>query len=415
MEGYDDTRNIGSPDRLTKSRALNIPRAARVERIRPSATVGITSRAIALRARGQDIISLSVGEPDFATPEHIRQAAVEAIGAGATKYTALEGTRELRLAIQRKFQAENGLDYGFDQILVSNGAKQSCFNLCLALLEPGNEAIVPAPYWVSYPDMVRFAGAEPVVVATTAMDGFLLRPDALAAAITPATRLLILNSPGNPTGATYDESELAALGKVLEAHPQVVVLSDEIYEHIQWSGEPYASFAAAAPACFERTVTVNGLSKAYAMSGWRIGYAAGPAELIGAMAAIQSQSTTNACSISQAAAVTALTGDQTCVRQMCQEFRRRHDVVQPLLDAIPGIRCAPTSGAFYLFADVRGVIAGKALNDDVEFCERLLETGGVALVPGSAFGAPGYVRISFAASLPTLEMAIERIRQFAVA
>jgi aspartate aminotransferase len=260
--------------------------------------------------------------------------------------------------------------------------------------------------------MVRLANATPVIVPTTAERGFLMQPEALAAAITPATRLVILNSPSNPTGATYPREALAALGKVIERHPRIVVLSDEIYEHIQWTGAPYASFAAACPALTARTVTINGMSKAYAMSGWRIGYAAGPQELIRAMATLQSQSTTNACSISQAAAVAALDGDQDCVRRMCREFQQRHDVVQPLLAAIPGIRCRPVSGAFYLFADVSAALERKGLRNDVEFCEQLLESTGVALVPGSAFGAPGYVRISFAASLETLRAAVDRLSRF---
>jgi aspartate aminotransferase len=391
---------------------VSIPLAARVQRIAPSATVGMTARALALKAEGRDIISLSVGEPDFPTPSHICEAAVAAIAAGATKYTALEGTRELKGAIQRKLERENGLRYSPDQILVSSGAKQSCFNLCLALLDKGDEAIIPAPYWVSYPDMVRLANAKPVIVSTSADQGFLMNPEALAAAITPATRLVILNSPSNPTGATYPRDALAALGKVLEQHPRIVVLSDEIYEHIQWKGAPYASFASACPAIADRTVTINGMSKAYAMSGWRIGYAAGPRDLIRAMATLQSQSTTNACSISQAAAVAALDGDQECVRRMCREFRQRHDAVQPMLAAIPGIRCGKVSGAFYLFADVSVAMQRKGMKDDVDFCEQLLEAKGVALVPGTAFGAPGYVRISFAASLETLRAAIGRLSSF---
>lgn len=392
---------------------MSIPLAARVQRIAPSATVGMTARALALKAEGRDIISLSVGEPDFPTPPHICEAAVAAIAAGATKYTALEGTRELKAAIRRKLERENELRYSADQILVSSGAKQACFNLCLALLDKGDEAIIPAPYWVSYPDMVRLANAQPVIVSTSADQGFLMDPDALAAAITPATRLVILNSPSNPTGATYPRDALAALGKVIERHPRIVVLSDEIYEHIQWTGAPYSSFAAACPALANRTVTINGMSKAYAMSGWRIGYAAGPRDLIRAMATLQSQSTTNACSISQAAAVVALDGDQECVRRMCHEFQQRHDVVQPMLSAIPGIRCGKVSGAFYLFADVSGALRRKGLKDDSAFCEQLLESKGVALVPGSAFGAPGYVRISFAASLETLRAAVGRLSSFA--
>jgi aspartate aminotransferase len=368
---------------------------------------------MAMEAEGRDVIRLSVGEPDFDTPAHIKQAAVEAIEAGATKYTALDGTRDLKTAVQAKFKRENGLDYALDQILVSSGAKQACFNLCLALLDPGDEAIVPAPFWVSYPEMVGMADAKAVTVATGVDDGFLMGAESLTAAITPATRLLIMNSPGNPTGAVYSREALIELGEVLEDHPRVVILSDEIYEHIQWSGGPFTSFAAANPELFDRTVTINGVSKAYAMTGWRLGYAAGPKELIRAMAAIQSQSTTNACSISQAAAVAALNGDQTSVRDMCAEFKARHDEIQPLIDSIDGIRCAPGDGAFYLFIEVGQALERKSLEDDIVFCERLLEETGVALVPGTAFGAPGYVRISFAASLTTLHEAISRIKAFA--
>jgi aspartate aminotransferase len=391
---------------------LTIQRAARIERLRPSATVGVTTRAMALEAEGRDIIRLSVGEPDFDTPDHIKQAAIQAIEAGLTKYTALDGTRSLKSAIQRKFERENGLHYGLDQILVSCGAKQACFNLCLAVLDSGDEAVIPAPYWVSYPEMVRMAEAEPVYVHTTAVNGFLMRPEELESAITPATRLLILNSPSNPTGAVYPRAALEALGEVLTEHPKIVILSDEIYEHIQWAVDPYTSFAVACPRLYERTVTINGVSKAYAMTGWRLGYAAGPKELIRAMAALQSQSTTNASSISQAAAEAALEGDQTSVREMCAEFRARHDIVQPLIDSIEGVHCPPSGGAFYLLPDVREVLKRKGIKDDVAFCEALLEETGVALVPGSPFGAPGYVRISFAASLGTMREAIARIAAF---
>lgn len=374
--------------------------------------MGITSRAIELAAAGRDIIRLSVGEPDFDTPAHVRQAAIDAIENGATRYTALSGSRELKLAIQSKLKRENRLEYTLEQILVSNGAKQSCFNLCLALLDHGDEAIIPAPYWVSYPEMVRLTGAEPVRVPATADDGFLMQPEQLAGAITPATRLLILNSPGNPTGAVYSRDALIALAEVLSDHPRIVVLSDEIYEHIQWTGQPYTSFAAAVPALFDRTVTINGMSKGYAMSGWRIGYAAGPDALIRDMAAIQSQSTTNACSISQIAATAALEGDQASVREMCVSFQQRHDLVQPMLNAIAGISCRPAVGAFYLFCDVSEALKAKGLADDVAYCEGLLESEGVALVPGTAFGSPGFVRISYAASAATLRDAVERIRRY---
>jgi aspartate aminotransferase len=391
---------------------VTIQRATRVERLRPSATVSVTTRAMALEAAGRNIIRLSVGEPDFDTPDHIKQAAIDAILAGDTKYTALDGTPQVKQAIQAKLERENGLQYSLDQILVSCGAKQACFNLCLALLDNGDEAIIPAPYWVSYPEMVRMAEAEPVIAHASANNGFLLRPEQLVGAITDATRLLILNSPGNPTGAVYPAELLVELGEVLREHPRIVIMSDEIYEHIQWTGRPYTSFAAANPHLFDRTVTINGMSKAFAMTGWRIGYAAGPQELIKGMAAIQSQSTTNASSISQAAGAAALNGDQSSVFAMCEAFKARHDVVQPMLDAIDGVHCAPHDGAFYLMADVSDALKAKGLADDIVFCEELLEASGVALVPGTAFGAPGYVRISFAASLDTLNEAVARIEAF---
>ena len=367
---------------------------------------------MALETEGRDIIRLSVGEPDFDTPEHVRKAAIAAIESGQTRYTALDGTAPLKAAIRNKLERENGLEYDLDQILVSCGAKQSCFNLCLALLDQGDEAIIPAPYWVSYPEMVRMAEAEPVFVQTRAEQGFLMRPEQLAGAITPATRLLILNSPCNPTGAVYPRDALRALGELLQEHPRIVVLSDEIYEHIQWAVDAYTSFAVANPELYDRTVTINGVSKAYAMTGWRVGYAAGPTELIRAMAKIQSQSTTNACSVSQAAAVAALEGDQSPVRRMCAEFQTRHDFLQPALDSIEGLECTPGGGAFYLFVNVQAAVQRKDLKDDVTFCEALLDETGVALVPGTAFGAAGYVRISFAASLETLEEAVRRIRSF---
>jgi aspartate aminotransferase len=391
---------------------LSIQRAQRVQRIRPSATVSVTTRAMALEAQGKDIIRLSVGEPDFDTPEHIKQAAIAAIQAGATKYTALDGTAELKAAIRDKLKRENGLEYELSQIIVSCGAKQDCFNLCLALLDPGDEVIVPAPYWVSYPEMVRLANAEPVRIGTAASDDFLMQPEQLAAAITPATKLVILNSPSNPTGAVYPRAALAALGEVLREHPGIVILSDEIYEHIQWAPEPYVSFAAANPDLFARTVTINGLSKCFAMTGWRLGYAAGPETLIRAMAAIQSQSTTNASSISQAAGVAALNGDQSPVRRLCAAFKQRHDWLQPEIDGLDGVSCRPGLGAFYLFPDVSALLDARGLNDDVAFCEALLENTGVALVPGTAFGAPGFVRISYAAPLETLREAVERIRRY---
>jgi aspartate aminotransferase len=386
--------------------------AQRLKRIRPSATVSITARAQRLREQGRDIVVLSVGEPDFPTPDHIKAAAAEALICNDTKYTPVDGSRALKEAIATKLARDNSLVYVPEQILVSSGAKQSCYNACLALLDPGDEAIVVAPYWVSYPDMVRLADGEPVIVSTSADHGFKLTPEQLAAAITPRTRLLILNSPCNPTGAVYSRAEWSALGAVLRAHRRVVVLSDEIYEHIQWTGSDFTSFAVACPDLYDRTLTVNGMSKGYAMSGWRIGYAAGPVALIKAMTGLQGQSTTNACTISQAAAAAALTGDQRCVREMCAEFKRRHDLFFAGVRALPGFSCLPAAGTFYLFPNTDGAMRARGFATDVELCERLLEETGVAIVPGTAFGAPGHVRLSFAASTATLETALERLRAF---
>jgi aspartate aminotransferase len=391
---------------------LTIRLAHRLQRIRPSPTVSITALAGRLREQGRDMIVLSVGEPDFPTPEHVKAAAREALARNDTKYTAVDGTRALKEAVAAKLARENGLAYTPDQVLISSGAKQACYNACLALLDPGDEAVIPAPYWVSYPDMVRLADAEPVIVHAGAERGFKIDAEQLAAAITPKTRQLILNSPCNPTGAVYSRDDLAAFGAVLREHPRVVILADDIYEHIYWAHTPFASFAQACPDLYNRTLTVNGMSKAYAMSGWRLGYAAGPAPLIKAMTSLQSQSTTSASTLSQAAARAALEGDQRCVREMCAEFKRRHEVVLARLTAISGVRCVPASGAFYLFPNVEAAQRAKGFASDVELCERLLEAEGVALVPGAAFGAPGHVRISFAASLELLEEALRRMQRF---
>jgi aspartate aminotransferase len=383
-----------------------------MQRIRPSATVGITAKALRLREEGRDIIGLSAGEPDFDTPEFVKAAAIAAIQRGDTKYTAIDGTRALKLAIVNKFKRNNGLDYAPEQILVSSGAKQSCFNVCQTLLDTGDEVIIPAPYWVSYPEMVKLADAEPVIVHSTAEQGFLLTPEQLAGAITPQTRLLFLNSPCNPSGAVYSEANWQALGEVLREHPRIYVVADDIYEHIQWSDTPFTSFAAACPHMFERTITVNGVSKCYAMSGWRIGYAAGPQPIIKAMTSIQSQSTTNACSISQAAAQAALDGDQGFLKQMCAIFEERHRFVLQRIESIPGFSVRPGSGAFYLLPNIERAMAAKSLDDDTSFCDALLEEQGLAVVPGSAFGAPGHLRISYAASRETLDDALNRIAAF---
>jgi len=371
--------------------------------------MAVTAKAAELRAQGRDVIDLGAGEPDFDTPEHIKAAGIAAIREGKTKYTAVEGTAALKNAIIEKFKHDNHLTYGPDQILVSCGAKQTCYNVCGAILNPGDEAIVPAPYWVSYPDMIKLADAEPVIVSAMMDDGFKITPRLLEAAITPKTRLIFLNSPSNPTGAAYTRAELQALGKVLESHPDIVIAADDMYEHIYWADEPFASLAEVCPALYDRTVTINGVSKAYAMTGWRIGYAGGPKSIIGAMKKIQSQSTSNPSSISQAASVAALTGDQSCVREMTSAFRERHDYVVAALNEIPGFKCLRSAGTFYAFPHVGDALRAKGLKDDLALSELLLNSGDVAVVPGSAFGAPGYLRLSFACSLEALQEAIRRI------
>ena len=383
--------------------------------IKPSPTGAVLALTAQLKAAGRDIISLGAGEPDFDTPQHIKDAAQAAIEAGATKYTPIDGTASLKTAIQGKFARENQLEYDTAQIIVSTGAKQCLFNLCLGLLGPGDEAIIPAPYWVSYPDMVRLAGAEPVVVSAGIEQDFKITAQQLDEAITDNTRLIFVNSPNNPTGASYSTPEIEALGAVIAAHPDIVIVADDIYEHIQWSDEPFASFAAACPDLFGRTVTINGVSKAYAMTGWRIGYAAGPRELIAAMKTIQSQSTSNPCSISQFAAQAALDGDQAPVAEMTAAYKQRHDYVVAALNEIDGFECRPGEGTFYAFPRVSGALANLGLAGDTDLVELLINKADVACVPGSAFGAPGYMRLSFACSLNTLKEAINRIKRALVA
>ncbi len=388
---------------------MSVAVSTRLDSVRPSATIAVTTLAAELRAAGRDVIGLGAGEPDFDTPEHIKDAAIAAIREGKTKYTAVDGIPALREAISKKFRNENGLDYPASAILVSSGAKQSCYNLCQALLNSGDEVIIPAPYWVSYPDMVRLAGAEPVIIETDVASDFKISPAQLQAALTPRTRLLILNSPGNPTGASYTRDELADLGAVLRRHEDVVIGTDDMYEHVYWGDTPFTSFAEANPDLLPRTVTINGVSKCYAMTGWRIGYAGGPPELISAMKKIQGQSTSNPCTISQYASLAALTGDQRCVREMTTAFRERHDFVVAALNAIDGVRCRPGEGTFYAFPDAGGAIRRLGLADDADLCQLLLNEAGVAVVPGSAFGAAGYFRLSFATDLDTLRDALGRI------
>jgi aspartate aminotransferase len=381
----------------------------RVQKVKPSSTLAMTARAAKLKAEGKDIIGLAAGEPDFDTPSHIADAGVEAIRSGLTRYTAVDGTTELKDAIVGKFRRENGLDYDRSQILVSSGAKQTCFNLCAAVLDAGDECLIPAPYWVSYPDMAILADATPVTIYGGVEQGYKITPAQLAAAITPRTKLFIMNSPSNPTGAAYTRAELEALGAVLEKHPQVIIASDEMYEHIYWASEPFVAFAKANPGLYARTVTINGVSKAYAMTGWRIGFCGGPKDIVAAMSTVQGQSTSNASSISQRAATVALNGDQACVREMNKAFKARHDFVVAALGALPGIVCPPGAGTFYAFADVTGAMRSLGIKDDVAFAEYLLVEAGVAVVPGSGFGAPGHMRISFACGLKTLEDAVQRI------
>ncbi len=382
----------------------------RVRRVRPSPTLAVTAKAAELRAAGRDIISLGAGEPDFDTPRHIGEAGIQAIRDGFTRYTAVEGIVELRQAIVDKLAADQGLEYGLDQVIVSTGGKQSIFNLCQALLNPGDEAIITAPYWVSYPDMVRLSGGEPVIVSAGQDQGFKMSPRQLAAAITDKTRLVMLNSPSNPTGVAYTREDWAQLADVLRDHPEIVIATDDMYEKILWADEPFSNIAMVAPDLLPRTVVLNGVSKAYAMTGWRIGYAAGPADLIKAMKVIQSQSTSGACSIAQKAALEAIAGDQSEIDAMVSAFRERHDYVVEALNALPGVTCLPGQGAFYSFPDVSVAMKALGIDDDVAFAEHLLEKAGVAVVPGSAFGAPGHVRLSYATSLDALREAIDRIR-----
>ena len=388
---------------------MDLKLSDRVQQIKPSPTLAVTNRAAELRAAGKDIIGLGAGEPDFDTPEHIKKAAIEAINNGFTKYTAVDGTPGLKKAIINKLQKDNGLSYEPAQILVSCGGKQSFFNLSLALLNKGDEVIIPAPYWVSYPDMVKMAEATPVIVETGEETRFKMTPEMLDAAITDKTRLVVLNSPSNPSGVAYTGEELKALAAVLKKYPDVLVATDDMYEYIWWADFGFENIVTANPDLYERTIVLNGVSKAYSMTGWRIGYAAGPAKLIGAMKKIQSQSTSNPASISQVAAEAALRGGRDCVTPMVTAFKERHDYIVDALNGIPGITCIPGDGAFYAYPCVKGAMEKLGITDDVEFAEKLLSDAGVALVPGSAFGTPGYMRLSFATSMNTLRDAVARL------
>lgn len=384
----------------------------RVCSIKPSPTLAVTARAAAMRAQGKDIVGLGAGEPDFDTPDHIKAAAIKAIESGFTKYTAVDGTAGLKKAIQDKFKRENGFDYTLKQILVSCGGKQSFYNLAQALINPGDEVIIPAPYWVSYPDMVLLADGVPVIIEGPQAQDFKITPAQLASAITPKTRLFVINSPSNPSGMAYSEAELKALGEVLRLHPDIIIATDDMYEHILWDAGKFINILNVNPDLYDRTMVLNGVSKAYSMTGWRIGYAAGPEWLIEAMTNIQSQSTSNPTSISQVAAEAALNGDQGFIGQMLKAFKSRHDFVVDALNAMPGVDCLKTDGTFYVLPNFEGVITRlEGVNDDLGLSEYLIEKAGVAVVPGSAFGAPGHIRLSIATSMANLEKAISRIRE----
>ncbi|WP_439123047.1 pyridoxal phosphate-dependent aminotransferase [Marivita sp.] len=386
-------------------------------RVSPSPTVAVTQKALELKAAGHDVIGLGAGEPDFDTPDNIKAAAIAAIEAGKTKYTAVDGIPEVKQAICDKFKRENGLDYTPSQVAVSTGGKQVLYNALLATLNPGDEVIIPAPYWVSYPDMVRLGGGEPVVVETTLEDGFRISPEALDAAITPNTKWFIFNSPSNPTGAGYGHNQLKALTDVLMRHPHVWVMTDDMYEHLAYDGFQFCTPAQVEPGLYDRTLTVNGVSKAYAMTGWRIGYAAGPEPLITAMRKLQSQSTTNPCSISQWATVEALNGPQDFLAERSEAFRKRRDLVVAGLNACNGITCAVPEGAFYVYPSIAGCIgktsaAGTLIVSDEAFATALLEEQGVAVVFGAAFGLSPYFRVSYATSEEALTEACSRIHEF---
>lgn len=391
--------------------------SASLARVKPSATLAVTARARELKREGRDVIGLGAGEPDFDTPDNIKAAAIEAIHRGETKYTDADGMPELKAAIVAKFARENGLTYAANQIHVASGGKPVIFNAFVATLNPGDEVIVPAPYWVSYPDMVLLAGGEPVTVIGEEADGFKLRPEVLDAAITPKTKWLILNSPSNPTGAAYTRAELEALAVVLRKHPQVWILTDDMYEHLVYGGFDYVTIAQVAPDLYDRTLTCNGVSKAYAMTGWRIGYAGGPKPLIDLMRKVASQTTSNPSSISQWAAVEALNGPQDFLAERSAAFEKRRDLVVSMLNQATGIRCPTPEGAFYVYPSIEGVIgkttpSGVVITDDEVFTAELLDQEGVAVVQGAAFGLSPYFRISYATSEAVLEEGCRRIQTF---
>jgi len=387
-----------------------------LDRIKPSPTMAVTAKAAELRAAGKDVIGLGAGEPDFDTPDHIKKAAIAAIWNGETKYTKVDGTPQAKAAVTLKFQRENGLTYSADEITVNSGGKHTIYNAFMATLNPGDEVLIPTPYWVSYPDMALLAGGTPVFVESTIESGFKITPEALDAAITPATKWLIFNSPSNPSGATYSKAEIQALGDVLERHPHVWIFTDEIYEHIVYDGFQFTSFAEACPALKVRTLTMNGVAKAYAMTGWRIGYAGGDKTLIKAMAKVQSQSTSNPCSISQAATVEALTGAQDFLKDRAEVFCERRDLVVEMLNNAPGLNCPTPQGAFYVYPGLHDLIgkktpSGNIIETDTDFVNYILEDYGVAAVQGEAFGLSPHFRVSYATSTEALVEACTRIQK----
>ena len=391
---------------------MKISLSNRIQRVKPSPTLAVTALADQLRAEGRDVIGLAAGQPDFDTPDYIKQAAIEAINKGYTKYTAVDGTAGLKQAIINKFKRENGFDFTADQILVSVGGKQAIYNLCQTLLNEGDEVIIPAPYWVSYPDIVKLADATPVIVEGDISQSFKITAEQLAQTITDKTRLFILNSPSNPSGKAYSKAELRALGDVLLKHPNIVVMTDDIYEHIIWTDEGFNNILNVCPELKEQTVVINGVSKAYSMTGWRIGYSGGPTDLIKGMKKIQSQSTSNPTSIAQYAAQAALEGDQSFLKEMCEVFKQRHDYVYETLNAMDGVEVLPSDGTFYSFPSFQAIIDRMdGVENDVQLAQLLLEKADVALVPGSAFGLSGYLRLSYATDMDSLKQALGRIKE----
>lgn len=385
--------------------------AQRVQRIKPSPTLAVSARADELIAQGKKVINLSVGEPDFDTPDHIKEAAIKSIQAGHTKYTAVDGIKPLKQAIVNKFARENKLNYELNQVIVSCGAKHSIYNVLAAILDEGDEVIIPSPYWVSYPDMVLLCDGKPVIVTTEFSQQFKLTAAQLEKAITPKTRALIINSPSNPTGMAYTKDELKALGEVLVKHPHILIISDDIYEHNLWRFSPFVNIVNACPELYKQTIVINGVSKTYAMTGWRIGYAAGDAKIIAAMKKAQSQSTSNPAVTSQYAAVAALDGPQECMHEMCKAFKERHDYLVAELQKIPGIECVASDGTFYTFPNVAGLFAKVGVTNDLEFSEFLLNKAELAVIPGSAFGAPGHIRMCYTVGMEKLQETVKRLKE----